>query len=102
MDVGKRPSRLRRHLPMTMAVSSPCEQAMQQQDQVVSQSSFRNHPTGSHALRRRKQQQRTRLVSDTLAVETIKTSSNSVQRSVIFHWFIWIGCGGWIAFLLSQ
>lgn len=106
MDVGKRPSRLRRHLPMTMAASSSCEQASQQHDQVVSHSSFRNHPTASHALRRRKQQQRTRLVSDTVALETKRRSTSDmakeVQRKMIFHWLIWIGCGGWIAFLVFR
>lgn len=91
---------------MTMAASSSCEQASQQQDQVVSHSSFRNHPTASHALRRRKQQQRTRLVSDTVALETKRRSKSDmakeVQRKMIFHWLIWIGCGGWIAFLVFR
>ncbi|KAI9314272.1 hypothetical protein BX666DRAFT_2029796 [Dichotomocladium elegans] len=119
MDIGKRPSRLRRHLPLAMpnldvSSSHPSgdtdgEDSTAEEDKysMVSRSSYWEYQSGeTPSLRRRRRRRRpTEDVRTPDARQLLSKSiirDNQERRSTVFRWLFWIGCGGWAVFLLFR
>ncbi|KAI8148785.1 hypothetical protein BJV82DRAFT_663144 [Fennellomyces sp. T-0311] len=107
MDIGKRPSRQRRHLPIAFEPEKkskkeqePIQNDIYDDEQFMQRSSSRCSDWAGNLRRRRKTRPSVEVTAPRTAVEQGIVKEHRHQPTV--QVLIWISCGGWALFLLVR